>query len=213
MNSLEKRVSIICPVTNSNSEEEQRILRYMDFLQTNNYRVHYPKMHTPQNYRFGYQICTTNKEAIKNSDEVHIYYSPTSTGSIFDVGMAFMAEKTVKVINIDVVINQHETNDMASFLLRYADNLLKHSDRSDINFDFYKKMLDEKNKIKELEIVPYKWEGRTQESLFRFGMIFMAEKPIQLINKEEVKMTPKKSFENILLVLHGKAMREKQIGV
>ena len=33
--------------------------------------------------------------------------------------------------------------------------------------------------VSEEAFLDYKWEGRTPESLFKFGMIFMAEKPVQ----------------------------------
>ena len=52
------------------------------------------------------------------------------------------------------------------------------------------------------------WNGKSSGSKFDFGMVFMVnyftKKPIVIINKEDVKKTPYKSFENVLLTLEEK---------
>ena len=45
------------------------------------------------------------------------------------------------------------------------------------------------------------WVPESEGSLFDFGMIFMLEKPIYIINQEDIKPTKEKSFTNVLLEL------------
>ncbi len=53
------------------------------------------------------------------------------------------------------------------------------------------------------------WNAKSEGSKFDFGMVFMAEKPIILINRDAVLPTPYKSFQNVLLALDAK-YREKK---
>lgn len=61
--------------------------------------MHLPHRDTNQvDLSGGLQICADNREAIKQADEVHLYWTPDSTGSMFDLGMAFMAGKPLIMI-------------------------------------------------------------------------------------------------------------------
>lgn len=44
-----------------------------------------------------YYICNANRFAMENADEVHVYWNGRSTGTIFDLGMAFALRKKVVV--------------------------------------------------------------------------------------------------------------------
>jgi len=55
-----------------------------------------------------------------------------------------------------------------------------------------------------LKKVEYTFKEKTPKFLFDFGMVFMAEKPIVLLNRNEIKRTGKKSFENVLLELDSR---------
>ncbi len=48
------------------------------------------------------------------------------------------------------------------------------------------------------------YNPKSEGSLFDFGMTFMADKPIKLINKYDIERTPYKSFQNVLLELDEK---------
>ena len=81
--------------------EEERVYldAYVKNLEDQGIDVHYPPRDTNQNDTIGFRICSQNKKAIIESDEVHIFYNPNSTGSLFDIGMAFAFEKPIRLIN------------------------------------------------------------------------------------------------------------------
>jgi nucleoside 2-deoxyribosyltransferase len=61
----------------------------------------FPHRDTDQNGR-GYDICTENMNAIKEADEVHIFYNPDSQGTHFDMGVSFaLGKKIIVVENIE----------------------------------------------------------------------------------------------------------------
>ncbi len=97
--SLEKRVFLICPVRDVTEEEKKFIDNYVAGLEADGYKVHNPHRDTNQNDPIGYKICGENRKAIIEADEVHIYFKPKSKGTLFDLGMAFMSQKPVKLIN------------------------------------------------------------------------------------------------------------------
>jgi len=52
-------------------------------------------------------------------------------------------------------------------------------------------------------------EKKSTGSLFDFGIAFTFNKRVILVNPNEVKSTPKKSFNNVLLALHKEAKEPK----
>jgi hypothetical protein len=52
----------------------------------------------------GYNICTANRNAILNSDEVHVFWDSDSTGSLFDLGVAFSVNKKIIIVNPESII-------------------------------------------------------------------------------------------------------------
>ena len=93
------KIFIICPVRNIKKQENQTIQQYIAKLESQGHQVHYPPRDTNQNDKVGFNICTENKHAVESADEVHVYWNPTSTGSLFDLGMAFALGKTIQLIN------------------------------------------------------------------------------------------------------------------
>ena len=53
------------------------------------------------------------------------------------------------------------------------------------------------------------WNAKSEGSKFDFGMVFMAEKPTTLINREAVLPTSYKSFQNVLLALDAKYRKKE----
>lgn len=96
---LEKKVFLICPVRNLTDDENRFLQDYISNLEKKGYKVHYPPRDTNQDDPIGLNICSENRAGIRKSDEVHIYWNPTSSGSGFDFGMTFMSEKPIKLIN------------------------------------------------------------------------------------------------------------------
>lgn len=99
----EKSAFIICPVREASVEEKEYILIYIRRLEERGYRVHYPARDTNQDDPVGLRICSDNRAAIRDAKEIHVYWNGKSTGSIFDFGMAFMAEKPIIVFNRESV--------------------------------------------------------------------------------------------------------------
>lgn len=110
MTKLERRVFVICPVRGIDDREKQFLDSYVAGLESNGIGVHYPPRDTKQDDENGLNICSQNRKAIEDSDEVHIYYNPNSEGSKFDLGMAFMSKKPIKLINLkDVQRTPHKS--------------------------------------------------------------------------------------------------------
>lgn len=94
-----KKIFIICPVRSVTKEERESIDRYVRSLESIGHMVYYPPRDTKQDDPIGLNICRSNREAILASDEVHIYYNPSSSGSLFDIGMTFAYGKPITLIN------------------------------------------------------------------------------------------------------------------
>jgi len=102
--SLVKKIFIICPVRDATPEEQEFLLNYVKEQEAKGHKVHYPPRDTDQLWDpIGIRICTDNKNAIRDADEVHIYWNTRSSGSGFDLGMTFMLGKPIKLINKDQV--------------------------------------------------------------------------------------------------------------
>ncbi len=94
------RIFLICPVRNVTSEETEAINRYVTGLEERcRHRVYWPARDTDQSDPIGLQICKVNRNAIIAADEVHVWWNPASTGSLFDLGIAFALGKDIVLAN------------------------------------------------------------------------------------------------------------------
>ena len=59
----------------------------------------YPKRDAPQNDKTGYNIVKSEVDAIKECDEVHIFWDVKSYGSHFDLGVAIALNKKLVLIH------------------------------------------------------------------------------------------------------------------
>jgi nucleoside 2-deoxyribosyltransferase len=91
-----KRIFLICSVRGASEEVLRDQLRYVSDQEAAGNTVHYPPRDTNQ-AATGFDICWQNLEAIESADEVHVFYSPDSQGTHFDMGMAFALGKPVKI--------------------------------------------------------------------------------------------------------------------
>jgi hypothetical protein len=98
------KIFIICSVRNAGKEYIERLFQYVENLESMGHSVHFPHRDTNQNAS-GLDICRQNRAAIKEADEVHLFYSKTSEGSLFDVGMTFMAEIFMPLKKFKVIEN------------------------------------------------------------------------------------------------------------
>lgn len=91
------RVFIIGPVRGADGPLRENLEAYTSTLESLGCQVHLPHRDTKQDAR-GLDICRQNRDAIERSDEVHVFYSSTSTGSHFDLGVAFALNKRILVV-------------------------------------------------------------------------------------------------------------------
>lgn len=96
-------IFVICPVRNVTEEETKLIDSYVAKLEEDGHDVHWPPRDTNQVDSIGLRICQDNRYSIAEADEIHIYWNKNSSGSLFDVGMAFALQKTIKLFNRDGV--------------------------------------------------------------------------------------------------------------
>jgi len=97
-------VFLICPVRNASFFQKNQINKYIEKMKADGKTVYYPATDTDQNDTTGFRICTDNKNAIINSKSVAIYWDENSTGSLFDLGIAFCAGKSIEVVNMDELV-------------------------------------------------------------------------------------------------------------
>lgn len=90
---------LICPIRNATNDEVKFCESVVIDLEKDGYVVHWPYRDTDQEDCTGLRICADNYHAIKNADVVHIVYRSDSTGSHFDLGMAFaLGKKIIPVV-------------------------------------------------------------------------------------------------------------------
>lgn len=91
------KVFIICTVRNAKEDYLKRLENYVLSLEKKGIDVYAPHRDTNQ-HALGYDICKQNMNAIKEADEVHIYYSSKSQGTHFDMGVAFALNKKIVIV-------------------------------------------------------------------------------------------------------------------
>lgn len=111
-----KSIFLICPVRNATREQKEAIQDYIARLEQSGDKVHYPARDTDQSGD-GVNICKTNRRAIEQSDEVHIFYDPDSAGSLFDIGIAFALRKKLVIAN---VVDRTEGKSFSNVLLWWS---------------------------------------------------------------------------------------------
>ena len=90
-------IFIISSVRDASDEIRKKLENHVTELEKQGHKVHLPHRDTNQSSK-GIDICKQNKQAIIDAHEVHIFYSPTSQGSHFDLGVAFALNKKISVI-------------------------------------------------------------------------------------------------------------------
>ena len=85
------RVYLICPVRGCSDEDRSFADEYVARIERGGATVHYPPRDVDQtDDGIGLTISEAHREAMLECDEVHVIWDPTSSGSHFDFGMAFM---------------------------------------------------------------------------------------------------------------------------
>jgi hypothetical protein len=73
-----------------------RACKLAEQLRSQGHEAYVPGMQTKQDTD-ELTICTANREAMSNADEVRVIWDGTSHGVIFDLGMAFAMQKPIKL--------------------------------------------------------------------------------------------------------------------
>jgi len=99
------KIFLICPVRIATDKEKIKLLDYVAMLETEGNSVYYPARDTCQvDKTGGFQICFDNRKAITEADEIHVFWSPESRGTLFDLGMAFALRKPLVLANPEDII-------------------------------------------------------------------------------------------------------------
>lgn len=95
------KVFVICTVRGAGEKYRKKLEKYVAGLEDGGAKVHLPHRDTNQD-ESGLNICRQNCQAIKDADEIHIFYNHESQGTHFDMGSAFAyGKKLVVVENIE----------------------------------------------------------------------------------------------------------------
>ena len=91
-----KRAYLICPVRGHSPSESEP---YVVWLEGRGWDVYWPHRDTNQDDPVGLEICMQNREAIERADCIFLIFDPSSSGSLFDLGMAFALEKPLVILD------------------------------------------------------------------------------------------------------------------
>lgn len=94
------KIYVICSVRGASEEYRKNLEDYTAKLESEGHEVHLPHRDTNQDAT-GFEICLQNMNATKDADEIHIFYSSESTGTHFDLGMAFVLQKPIVVVETE----------------------------------------------------------------------------------------------------------------
>lgn len=92
-------IFLICPVRQATEKQKEQINKYIIETKLKGKKIYYPARDTNQSDPIGVKIISENCFAMQISKEVHIWYDPTSQGSAFDLGMAYMLDKPLHIVN------------------------------------------------------------------------------------------------------------------
>lgn len=113
------RVFLICPVRNVTPEETDQITAYVADLEADGVEVYWPARDTDQTDTVGLDICRDNIRAIERAHAVHVWYSASSTGGLFDLGAAMALHKPIRLVNrIDTESQRTEGKSFVNVLLK-----------------------------------------------------------------------------------------------
>jgi nucleoside 2-deoxyribosyltransferase len=91
-----KKIFIIHVVRIATPNDIRIVEQYVSMLEADGHKVHLPIRDTNQQGT-SLQINYQNMNAIKEADEVHIFYNNKSQGIHFDMGVAFCLNKKIVV--------------------------------------------------------------------------------------------------------------------
>lgn len=119
---------LICPVRGHDPKEFQDV--YDKEIAKGN-TVYWPPIHTNQDDPTGYRICIDNRKAMRKADAILFIWDGKSTGSLFDLGMAFQMEKPIIVVSMPPATEGKSFQNMVAEWSEDSIPFLKRKNRTD----------------------------------------------------------------------------------
>lgn len=88
-------IYIICSVREADPVSTEEVRQYVQKLRGEGHEVHFPNDDVDQDDPTGARICSEHAVAMREADEVHVFWDVNSKGSHFDLGMAYILNKTI----------------------------------------------------------------------------------------------------------------------
>ena len=135
---MNKKIYLICSVRHATEEQKEFADNYVAYLEKIGCKVHYPPRDVDQtDDGTGTSICEAHRKAMIECDEVHTIWDSSSTGSHFDLGMAYVLQE-LHGIKIRCVNNPEKTDHKSytNFLLELERREhMKDIVKEEINYD------------------------------------------------------------------------------
>lgn len=182
------KIYLICPVRNRTKSEEKEISAYVADLEEQGNEVREPARDTVQEDEIGLRITEEHEEDIIWADQVHVWWNPTSEGSLWDVAQTLMAREFMPDKEI-IWVNQKP--DLSEDINNYQQVVL-----NKFLFIF--------------------WKPEDRESLWRLAQArmtikFESEFKIYLFNHLLPDITEKKSYHNVALATFLKVSADSSL--
>jgi nucleoside 2-deoxyribosyltransferase len=87
------KIYVITSVRNATEEQKEFADNYVAGLEELGHEVHYPPRDVNQDDESGINICEAHRAAMIECDIVDVIWDPSSTGSHFDLGMAYVLQE------------------------------------------------------------------------------------------------------------------------
>lgn len=110
-----KKIYISCDINHTLSKH--KIEEYVSNLEQDGHIVYLPYRDTTKNIS-SIEICDEIIDAIKNSDEVHIFYSSISQCIHFDLGIVYTLKKDLIVIENEIT---NYNNQFSNMIVEWSD--------------------------------------------------------------------------------------------
>lgn len=92
------KIYIIGPVRDVEEWMLRKMSAYVQGREYDGHSVYWSHRDTHQDDPTGYQICQDNLAAIQACDRVDVFWTDTSRGSLFDLGIAWALRKKLKLV-------------------------------------------------------------------------------------------------------------------
>ena len=97
---MQEYIYVICPVRNITKEQEDEISLYVNKQEVEGHTVHFPPRDVDQSDPTGITICSRHAQAMTAATRVDVFWDKTSSGSHFDLGMAYILRKRIKIVKL-----------------------------------------------------------------------------------------------------------------